>query len=247
MHVGFAVEGSVGTNMKVDALYLSPDHQVALRVESLNEKYGTQILFTEALYDLLSDKGQSSVRQIDQVLIKESLSGQKQIWSYDIKPIAPLHEDDEDEEEDHNRLAEEKPPREIGIFIKHEDFIDNGLNDNEEQIKQFEALPMLEQVFLMDHDLLCIQRQRDEEFEGLYEKGLSAYMQGDWIGAQQSYNSALEKCTWSDGPLTYMLRLIEKAKGIAPEEWVGAFDWDFKPVPPEVEFVDEESEEMSGA
>jgi hypothetical protein len=39
--MGYAVEGSVGTYMKVDALYLSPDMQIALRIEELNEKYGT--------------------------------------------------------------------------------------------------------------------------------------------------------------------------------------------------------------
>jgi len=39
--MGFAVEGSIGTDLKVDALYLSPDMQIALRVEELNEVYGT--------------------------------------------------------------------------------------------------------------------------------------------------------------------------------------------------------------
>lgn len=39
--MGFAIEGSIGTYMKVDALYLSPDMQIALRVEELNEKYST--------------------------------------------------------------------------------------------------------------------------------------------------------------------------------------------------------------
>jgi hypothetical protein len=38
--------------------------------------------------------------------------------------------------------------------------------------------------------------------------------------------------------------MIEKTKGIAPEDWNGAFDWDVKPQPPEIEFIDEESEDQ---
>jgi hypothetical protein len=54
LHYGFAIEGSIGTNMKVDALYISADTQVAYRIEELNEKYKTSILMTGDLYDLMS-------------------------------------------------------------------------------------------------------------------------------------------------------------------------------------------------
>jgi len=58
--------------MKVDPLYLSPDMMIAQRVESLNEHYGTKILMTGDLMDLLSKEGQELVRKIDQVYIRES-------------------------------------------------------------------------------------------------------------------------------------------------------------------------------
>lgn len=57
--MGYSVEGSIGTDMKVDALYISSDSQVAQRIEELNEKYNTSILMTGDLYDLMSEKGQS--------------------------------------------------------------------------------------------------------------------------------------------------------------------------------------------
>jgi hypothetical protein len=43
--------------MKVDPLYLSSDMMIAQRVESLNEHYGTKILMTGDLMDLLSKEG----------------------------------------------------------------------------------------------------------------------------------------------------------------------------------------------
>jgi class 3 adenylate cyclase len=57
LHCGYAVEGSVGTNMKVDALYISSDTQIAARIEELNDKYNTKILISGDLYDIMSEKG----------------------------------------------------------------------------------------------------------------------------------------------------------------------------------------------
>jgi len=39
-----------------------------------------------------------------------------------------------------------------------------------------------------------------------------------------------------DGPLVHMLTLMEKSKSMPPEEWNGGYNWDTKPIPPEIEF-----------
>lgn len=46
LHVGIAIEGSIGSQMKIDALNISSDLLIAFRIEELNEKYGTEILLT---------------------------------------------------------------------------------------------------------------------------------------------------------------------------------------------------------
>ena len=48
-----------------------------------------------------------------------------------MKPIDPLVEDDDDVDEV-NGLVDEKVPREIGLFIKHEDFNPENLGEGEE-------------------------------------------------------------------------------------------------------------------
>jgi class 3 adenylate cyclase len=235
IHVGSSIEGSIGTERKVDALYLSPDVQIASRIEDLNGKYKTQILLSGEFYDLLSAKGQASVRQIDNVLIKESQGVHKQLWSYDMKDIDPLVEEEEDEDEIQN-LNEEKVPRQIGVFIKHEDF--NEFNNPDlAQDETYKDLNEIERVFLQDHDFVCIARHRNDEFAQLYEKGLQSYLVGDWVGAQMAFNLCqdLEK---NDGALQYMLKLMEKTKALPPEDWQGVFNWDFKPIPPEIDFFE---------
>jgi hypothetical protein len=51
-----------------------------------------------------------------------------------------------------------------------------------------------------------------------------------------------------DGVLTRLKSIIERAKNVSPDDWLNgapnAYDWDKKPIPPEVDFygMDEEEE-----
>lgn len=46
MHIGTAIEGAIGSEQKVDALYLSTDAQITKRIDELCETYNTEILMT---------------------------------------------------------------------------------------------------------------------------------------------------------------------------------------------------------
>lgn len=239
IHVGYAVEGSIGTDMKVDPLYLSSDVQLALRIEELNEQYNTSILMTGELYDLLSEKGQERVRKIDQILVKQSLQGMKELYSFDMKPIEALHFDDDDED-DQLGLMDEKAPRLIGEFIKHEDFGEEALEEEDEQTKaMYRDMPLIEKMYSIDHDFLCIFKQKDSEMEHLFNTGLRGYLDGDWQYAAQSFAECKEKLPQgtTDGPLEHLIKVIEKAKGNAPDEWQNAYDWDKKPTPPPLDDI----------
>jgi hypothetical protein len=65
LHVGIAIEGSIGSQMKIDALNISSDLLIAFRIEELNEKYGSEILLTGEVQALLSDKAKDMLREID--------------------------------------------------------------------------------------------------------------------------------------------------------------------------------------
>ena len=62
---------------------------------------------------------------IDTVLIKEAQKSKKDIWSFDMREIDPLKEDEDDEEDPlllHDKDVCTGKNREIGAFILHEDF-----------------------------------------------------------------------------------------------------------------------------
>ena len=45
----------------------------------------------------------------------------------------------------------------------------------------------IDKVYAMDHDFVCMAKQRNDEFKVLYEKGFDSYKQGDWYGAQMAF------------------------------------------------------------
>ena len=56
LHFGWAIEGAIGSRHKIDASYLSPNVNMASRLEAATKQFGTAILMSGAFYELLSDK-----------------------------------------------------------------------------------------------------------------------------------------------------------------------------------------------
>jgi len=54
LHQGWAIEGAIGTQFKIDASYLSPNVNMASRLEEMTKAYDAPILISGDLYDNLS-------------------------------------------------------------------------------------------------------------------------------------------------------------------------------------------------
>lgn len=70
LHVGWAIEGAIGSEYKIDASYLSPNVNMASRLEAATKQFGTTILLSEDFVCMLSPFVRSRVRQIDCVTVK---------------------------------------------------------------------------------------------------------------------------------------------------------------------------------
>ena len=49
LHIGWGIEGAIGSEFKIDASYLSPNVNMASKLEEKSKQYGTPILISEAL------------------------------------------------------------------------------------------------------------------------------------------------------------------------------------------------------
>ena len=72
LHMGYTIEGAIGSDYKIDACYLSTNAHISYRIEQLCEFYEMQILLTEPLYALMSLKARNTLRKIDVITMKES-------------------------------------------------------------------------------------------------------------------------------------------------------------------------------
>jgi len=70
MHIGWSIEGLIGSSHKVDASYLSPHVNLASELESLTKKYGVNFLLSDALYNMLSDVFKEKWRCVDRWMLK---------------------------------------------------------------------------------------------------------------------------------------------------------------------------------
>lgn len=72
LHTGWAIEGSIGSKVKVDASYLSSHVNLASRLEAATKQYHVPLLMSEAFVSGLSGSIQSTCRRADRVTFKGS-------------------------------------------------------------------------------------------------------------------------------------------------------------------------------
>ena len=72
LHIGWAIEGAIGSEYKIDASYLSPNVNMASRLEAATRQFGVDFLLSEDLYDILTPEMKEFCRNIDRVTVKGS-------------------------------------------------------------------------------------------------------------------------------------------------------------------------------
>ena len=84
MDAGWAVEGAVGSEHKIDATYLSPHVNMASRMMSASKQYGVTLLMSQAVEELMSRTARQKLRHLDTVYVKGSSVPQR-IFTYDAR------------------------------------------------------------------------------------------------------------------------------------------------------------------
>mmetsp|Transcript_27764 Transcript_27764/g.5083 ORF Transcript_27764/g.5083 Transcript_27764/m.5083 type:complete len:88 (-) Transcript_27764:352-615(-) len=84
LHIGWSVEGVVGSEYKIDPTYLSPNIQLGQDLLEFTKLYEVPILLTEQYYGYLTVKAKSCCRRIDTVqLTTPPNNNQFGLFTYD--------------------------------------------------------------------------------------------------------------------------------------------------------------------
>lgn len=83
LHIGWAIEGTIGSRFKIDASYLSPNVNTAARLEAATHMYMCPLLMSGFYVDEMSPAARSFCRMIDVVSVKGS-QVPLELWTFDI-------------------------------------------------------------------------------------------------------------------------------------------------------------------
>ena len=87
LHAGWGIEGAIGSGLKIDPTYLSPNVKWSERLETATKVYGVLILMSDAFWDLLSPPVQKLCRKIDKIKVPDSKTP-LDLYTYDTHAFA---------------------------------------------------------------------------------------------------------------------------------------------------------------
>jgi hypothetical protein len=202
LHCGWAIEGAIGSFFKIDASYLSPNVNMASRLEAATKQYGAAILISGSLHEILSEEIKYVCREIDTVTVKGS-----------IQPVR-LFTVDLDVE---NMKA--KPDRFLGYPIKDK----RSIRDEEKKTikaKLFGGRMTTWDIYSRDKEFKEMRKTYDKNFHKKFAEGYKKYIAGDWASAEDIFAQCL-KMNANDGPSQTLKGYIGELNGTPPGDWDG--------------------------
>ena len=97
IHLGWSIEGAIGSNFKIDASYLSPNCNMANTCEEKTKEYGVDLIMTDKFVENLSNEAQKKTRMLDICYDEDEPIGLYTV-DFDTNELTSDEEDDLDTE-----------------------------------------------------------------------------------------------------------------------------------------------------
>lgn len=230
IHAGWAVEGAVGSEHKIDATYLSPHVNMASRMMSACKQYGVSFLLSGALEELLSEPARSKVRHLDTVTVKGSQVKQK-IFTYDTRHKGVNFFLFGRSEEQANLDVQHYTP---SIWNRDQDLLAIRQHMSPEFEKEFDhgrnqyllgnwelALKHLKAANEIMIECIMDQGYIESELGDNYEYNIDLIQDHITSGQNMSDEEKRMRNEMCDGPTLSLIDYIESRGGIAPDNWEG--------------------------
>lgn len=210
LHVGWAIEGALGSHRKIDATYLSPHVNFTEFLESSTKAYGVPLLLSQAFYELLSEDAQQFCRQVDR--IKKSAKEE---------PLG-LYTYDSDIFIDWADILKRRAYRATALHGENAIFDPTVTADGKPIMNSVVKIPAYDSgVWESDVDLIELRHLVNRDMRAVWEIGFEHYINGDWSKAKEIFLRTNEMGGGSDGPSKFLLSVIEDNHGVAPKHWAG--------------------------
>ena len=227
LHEGWAIEGAIGSEYKIDASYLSPNVNLASRLEAATKQFGVNILFSGHIYNMFTTpRLKDYCRHIDTVRVKGSIQPMK-LYTIDLN-IEAL-EDFAKTKPAENKLRSIKMDKRVslqGAFARiSKKILTNDFNDSEtdellNRVKSFEEESLVVSTLLKKEfsTILSFPDLKMSDFRRFFSFAMDAYLEGNWPLAKKNLSLCL-KLKSQDGPSTTLFEFMESQGFEAPQNW----------------------------
>lgn len=226
LHIGWSIEGAIGSSFKIDASYLSPHVNMASKLEEGTKGYKVHMILSDDFVNYLSKEARQRTRIIDKLKGEGDLVYSLHTLDLDLENIKIETEDEVEEDKMVRYLKNRKDKKRKLQSIKE--------NKDLGSWQQFEA-----SEFFMKARV-----KYSKEFYDLYNEALKLFTEGKFKEAKRKFLEADDELTKrpkklseseqtgdkliyeiSDGPSKNFVQFIE-SKEMVPADWNG-----YKPKP----------------
>lgn len=216
VHLGWSIEGAIGSTFKIDASYLSPNANMSNSLEEKTKEYGALLVLSDKFVEHLTEDAQRELRMIDLINGDEPIG----LYTVDLDLTNLTIEDEESE--------------------LQELFGDDAANGNTTAMKRFAryhkrmnrkknlddalSFPPKKNNWLdyveNSEDFTLMRQSFPEEFYEYYNEGFDEYHFGDWGVAKELLEKVLEIRS-NDLPTLRMMKTMKEHNYIKPPTWAG--------------------------
>ena len=205
LHLGWAIEGAIGSEYKIDASYLSPHVNMASRLEAATKQFGVSMLVSDVIAEACSPEMLRYMRQIDVVKVKGS-----------DQPIGLFTFDGDFEKLPPSTKKQKRLSLDDRNKMK---FVERGIR------KAFLDSLMKENtsvasVINRNHGIQIARIKYTRKFYETWEKGFSNYVSGNWKAAEYHMNEAAA-IVGGDGPANTLIEFMRQNRFSPPQNWKG--------------------------
>mmetsp|Transcript_10710 Transcript_10710/g.23229 ORF Transcript_10710/g.23229 Transcript_10710/m.23229 type:complete len:1012 (-) Transcript_10710:165-3200(-) len=199
LHLGWTIEGAIGSDLKVDASFVSPHLRTSARLMRATGTYGVPLLLSGAFLDLLCPKARERCRKIDTVrfVAQDGTTEPDTIFAFDF-----------------NDSSHAAPPEHVvgevvaPVEMPKEAILDKGV----------------EMMFVMDQDVVHAQEGITQEFHVAWRAAFQDYSLGRWERARTTLADVDHIRPGGDGPARALLAFLDGQGPKPPPGWSGCRD-----------------------
>ena len=176
LHLGYAIEGAIGSLFKIDASYLSHDVDMSNKLEEKTKDFGKEIILSGDFVDYLTEDAKKYVRLLDMVKNKEGEKIKYYTVDMNVKTLKVVNSSQNEEREKPSFQMDRVMKRRIRSKYLYKKVMKNKIDP----WKHFEK----------NSDFLLTRKEYPQEFMNCYNQGMDCFIRGNWHKAKEFFETA---------------------------------------------------------